>query len=157
MAILKIKKAGEKILKEKALRVGKVDKRIRQLLSNMAETMYEADGVGLAAPQVGVSLRVIVIDIGEGLVELINPQIISQEGAEIGLEGCLSIPGIYGEVKRYSKVTVEALNSQGKKVKYSGEGLLGRALQHEIDHLEGILFIDKAETIMTGKPGEQRE
>jgi peptide deformylase len=157
MAILEIKKAGEKILKEKAQRVSRVDKRIRQLLSNMAETMYSADGVGLAAPQVGISLRVIVIDIGEGLVELINPQIISQEGEETALEGCLSVPGIYGEVTRYSKVIVEAVNSQGKKVKYNGEGLLGRALQHEIDHLEGILFIDKAESIMTGKPGDNRE
>lgn len=157
MAILEIKKAGEKILKEKAQRVNRVDKRIRQLLGNMAETMYQADGVGLAAPQVGISLRVIVIDIGEGLVELINPQIIAQEGEETALEGCLSVPGIYGEVTRYSKVIVEAVDSQGKKVKYIGVGLLGRALQHEIDHLEGVLFIDKAESIMTGKPGEQRE
>ena len=154
MAILEIKKAGEKILKEKAQRVGKLDKRIKQLLDNMAETMYEADGVGLAAPQVGVSLRIIIIDIGDGLVELINPQIIEQEGEETALEGCLSIPGVYGEVIRCSKVTVEGLNNQGKKVKYIGTGLLGRALQHEIDHLEGILFIDKAESIMTGQQGE---
>jgi peptide deformylase len=157
MAILEIKQAGDKILKEKAQRVGKIDKRIKQLLDNMAETMYEADGVGLAAPQVGVSLRVIVIDIGEGLVELINPQILEQEGEATALEGCLSVPGIYGEVKRSSKVTVECVNSHGKKVKYIGEGLLGRALQHEIDHLEGVLFIDKAESIMTSKLGEQRE
>lgn len=157
MAILEIKKAGDKVLKEKAQRVGRINKKIKQLIDNMAATMYEADGIGLAAPQVGVSLRIIVIDIGEGLVELINPQIIDKEGEEKALEGCLSVPGVYGEVMRYGKVTVEGVNSHGKKVRYSGEGLLGRALQHEIDHLEGILFIDKAESIMTGQQGEKRE
>jgi len=155
MAILEIRKAGDVILKAKAPHVGKVDKKIKQLIASMAETMYEADGVGLAAPQVGVSLRIIVIDIGEGLVELINPQILEQDGEETALEGCLSIPGIYGDVRRYSKVVVEGLNGQGKKVSYVGTGLFGRALQHEIDHLEGILFIDKAESIMTGQQGEQ--
>jgi len=90
-------------------------------------------------------------------VELINPKITSMEGEEQALEGCLSVPGVYGEVKRYSKVTVEALNRQGKKVKYTGTELLGRAFQHEIDHLEGILFIDKAESIVTAQKGETHE
>ena len=157
MAILEIKKAGDKVLKAQAKEVARVDKRIKQLLDNMAETMYDADGVGLAAPQVGQSLRMVVIDVGEGLVELINPQITSMEGEEQALEGCLSVPGVYGEVKRYSKVTVEALNRQGKKVKYMGTELLGRAFQHEIDHLEGILFIDKAESIVTSQKGEAHE
>jgi peptide deformylase len=157
VAILEIKKAGDKILKEQAKEVARVDKRMKQLLDNMAETMYDADGVGLAAPQVGQSLRMIVIDVGEGLVELINPKITSMEGEEQALEGCLSVPGVYGEVKRYSKVTVEALNRQGKKVKYTGTELLGRAFQHEIDHLEGILFIDKAESIVTAQKGETHE
>lgn len=151
MAILEIKRAGDKVLKEVAQPVEKFDKRLKQLLDNMAETMYEADGVGLAAPQVGISQRIVVIDIGENLIELINPVIVEREGEETGVEGCLSIPGVCGEVKRATHVTVEALNRQGKKVRYEGSGLLARAFQHEIDHLEGILFIDIADTIMTNQ------
>lgn len=147
MALLEIRKAGDKVLKEQAVPVTKIDRKIKQLLDDMAKTMYEADGVGLAAPQVGVSLRLIVIDAGDGLVELINPVITETEGCELGTEGCLSIPGVYGEVERFAKVTVEATNRFGKKVKITGDGLLGRALQHEIDHLEGVLFIERAKTI----------
>jgi len=147
MTVLEIRKAGDKILKEKAQPVLKIDKRIKKLLDYMAETMDNADGVGLAAPQVGVSLRVIVLDVGDGLIELINPEIIAYEGCELGTEGCLSIPGVFGEVERFAEVTVEGLNRFGKKVNITGTGLLGRALQHEIDHLEGILFIERAQTI----------
>ena len=147
MTVLEIRKAGDKILKEKAQPVLKIDKRIKKLLDYMAETMDSADGVGLAAPQVGVSLRVIVLDVGDGLIELINPEIIAYEGCELGTEGCLSIPGVFGEVERFAEVTVEGLNRFGKKVNITGTGLLGRALQHEIDHLEGILFIERAQTI----------
>ncbi|MBP2626440.1 MAG: Peptide deformylase [Firmicutes bacterium] len=150
MSILGIRKAGDKILKEKAQPVIKIDKKIKKLLDEMAETMDNADGVGLAAPQVGVSLRVIIIDVGEGLIELINPVITKSEGSERGNEGCLSIPGVFGEVERYTEVTVEGLNRFGKKVNITGTGLLARALQHEIDHLEGILFIEKAQTIHKG-------
>ncbi|WP_110952908.1 peptide deformylase [Anaerosinus massiliensis] len=147
MAILEIKKAGDKILKEICKPVEKIDRNIRKLLDDMAETMYKANGVGLAAPQVGIPLRIVVIDIGDGLIELINPVMIKFEGRERDTEGCLSIPDMYGEVERYSKVVVEALNRRGKKQRFSGEGLLARAFQHEIDHLDGILFIDRADTI----------
>jgi len=150
MAVMEIRKAGDKILAEKAQPVIKIDKRIKKLLDYMAETMDSADGVGLAAPQVGVSLRVIIIDVGEGLIELINPVIIGCEGSELGTEGCLSIPGVFGEVERFAEVIVEGLNRFGKKVHIVGTGLLGRALQHEIDHLEGILFIERAQTIHKG-------
>ncbi|MDU2065938.1 MAG: peptide deformylase [Sporomusaceae bacterium] len=157
MAILDIKRAGDKVLKEIALPVEKIDKKLKQLLDNMADTMYAADGVGLAAPQVGVSLRVVVIDVGDGLIELINPVIIAKEGEEVGPEGCLSVPGVCGEVKRFASVTVEALNRQGKKVRYQGTGLLSRAFQHEIDHLDGILFIDIAESIMTSSKDDSND
>ena len=150
MAVLGIRKAGDKVLKEIAQPVIKIDKKIKRLLDDMLETMEVADGVGLAAPQVGVSLRVIVIDIGEGVIELINPVIVESQGCELGNEGCLSIPGVFGEVERFAEVTVEGFNRFGKKVKIRGTGLLGRALQHEIDHLEGILFIEKAQTINQG-------
>ncbi|WP_371369245.1 Peptide deformylase 1 [Sporomusa rhizae] len=150
MPTMDIKKAGNKVLKEIAAPVGKIDRKIKQLLDNMAETMYAADGVGLAAPQVGVSLRIVVIDIGEGLLELINPEIVSKEGSETDTEGCLSVPGMYGEVERYASVTVEALNRSGKKFRVNGSGLLARALQHEIDHLNGILFIELAKTVHKG-------
>ncbi|WP_371370923.1 peptide deformylase [Sporomusa aerivorans] len=150
MPVMEIKKAGDKVLKEVAAPVEKIDRKIKQLLDDMAETMYAADGVGLASPQVGISVRIVVIDVGEGLIELINPEFISREGCESGSEGCLSVPGMYGEVERYSKVTVEALNRAGKKFRITGTGLLARALQHEIDHLNGILFIELAKTIHKG-------
>lgn len=150
MAIVEVRKAGDKVLKTKAEPVLQVDKKIRRLLDDMAQTMYSADGVGLAAPQVGVSLRVIVIDVDEELIELINPVIIESEGCELGNEGCLSIPGVFGEVERFSKVTVTGLNRYGKNIKITGTGLLSRALQHEIDHLNGILFIERAQTIHKG-------
>jgi len=150
MSVLDIRKAGDKILKEKAQPVIKIDKKIRKLLDDMAETMNTADGVGLAAPQIGVSLRVIILDVGDGLIELINPVITLSAGCQLGDEGCLSIPGVFGEVERFTDVTVEGLNRFGKKITITGTGLLARALQHEIDHLEGILFIEKAQTIHKG-------
>lgn len=151
MAVREIVKAGDKVLKATATPVTKIDKRIRQLLDDMVHTMHAADGVGLAAPQVGVSLRVVVIDVGEGLIELINPVIVESEGCEKGREGCLSVPGVYGEVERFAKVTAEGLDRSGKKIRITGTGLLARALQHEIDHLEGILFIEKAIAIYKGQ------
>lgn len=151
MAILEIVKAGNKILKQKAMPVKKVDRKTKQLLDDMAQTLYKAEGVGLAAPQVGVSSRVVVIDAGDGLIELINPVIVEKSGSETASEGCLSIPGIWGEVERYAEVTVEALNREGKKIRINGKGLLARAFQHEIDHLEGILFIELAKTLHKGQ------
>ncbi|MDY3983009.1 MAG: peptide deformylase [Veillonellaceae bacterium] len=145
MAVLDIVKVGHPVLKQTAEEVPFVSKKIRRLLDDMAETMYKADGVGLAAPQVNESKRLVVIDIGQGLIELVNPVIVSGEGEQVGPEGCLSIPDVFGDVKRFNKVEVQALNRNNKKIKIVGEGLLARALQHEIDHLNGILFIEKIE------------
>ena len=147
MSLLDIKKAGDVVLKAQATPVAKIDKRIRTLLTDMAETMYKANGVGLAAPQVGESICVVVIDVGEGLMELINPTIIRQEGSITDSEGCLSVPGIYGDVERASKVSVEYLNRFGKRRRVTATGLLARCLQHEIDHLHGQLFIDIAQNL----------
>lgn len=151
MTVLEVKKAGAPVLKEIAKPITKIDKNIKTLLDNMADTMYEEHGVGLAAPQVGVSVRVVVIDTGDGLMEIINPEITKVEGTACDTEGCLSIPGILGEVERAAKITVEFLDRKGKKKRIVAEGLLARAFQHEIDHLDGILFIDKAKTISKGK------
>lgn len=144
MAVYKIVELGDQVLREKAVPVSEINKSILKLLDNLADTMYAAKGVGLAAPQIGVSKRVIVVDAGEGLVELINPKIVSSSGEEVAVEGCLSIPGVAGEVKRALEVEVEGLNRSGKIVRVQARGLFARALQHEIDHLDGILFIDKA-------------
>jgi peptide deformylase len=130
------------LLRQKAKPVKKVTKRIKKLAQNMLETMYAADGVGLAGPQVGVGERIIVIDVGEGPIVLINPEILSRTGEERDVEGCLSIPGRNGYVTRAARVKVAGLNLEGRKVELEGEGLLARAFQHEIDHLEGVLFID---------------
>lgn len=152
MAVLEIRHAGDKILKDICRPVRKIDRNVRELLNDMADTMYELNGVGLAAPQVGASLRVVVIDIGEGLIELVNPRIVDYAGEKVtDSEGCLSVPDIYGDVERYSKVTVEAQNRYGKNIRLTGEGLLSVAIQHELDHLDGILFIDKAKTLQRGK------
>ena len=144
MAILEIKEYGEPDLREKALPVKEITPEILNLIKDMAETMYTASGVGLAASQVGVLKRIILIDGEEdGLIVLINPMIIKSEGEVVAEEGCLSVPDIYSQVKRSSKVTIKALNESGEPIKITKEGLIARALQHEIDHLNGILFIDK--------------
>lgn len=147
MAIYQIVKNGDEVLRQRAKEVKEVNDSIKRLLDNMRDTMYDANGAGLAAPQIGISKRVIIVDPGDELLELINPEIIASEGSETDLEGCLSIPGYTGEVTRFFKVTVRALNRQGKAMEITREGLAARALQHEIDHLDGILFIDKAENI----------
>ncbi len=147
MSVLDIRRAGDPVLKTKAQPVAKVTKTVRQLLDNMVLTMREADGVGLAAPQVGVSLRVIVVDVGDGLIELINPELTETEGCETSTEGCLSVPGYYGEVERFAQVTVTGLDRKGNLQKISCDGLLARAMQHEIDHLEGVLFIERAQSL----------
>ena len=147
MAIYNIVREGDPVLREKAKQVPKITPNIIKLLENMADTMYEAKGVGLAAPQVGVSKRVAVVDVGDGLFELINPEIIFREGCESDEEGCLSIPGFIGNVERATRVVVKALDREGQEVRHEGRGLLARAFQHELDHLEGVLFIDKAENL----------
>lgn len=131
------------VLRKKSNCVKKVNRGIIDLLRDMADTMYYANGVGLAAPQVGISKRVITIDIGSGLISLINPEILEQKGDQTDIEGCLSIPGIVGEVIRPNWVRVSGLNEKGEYVELEGTGLLARAFCHEIDHLDGILFIDK--------------
>jgi peptide deformylase len=131
------------ILRKKARAVEKIDNKILTLLKDMAETMYNANGAGLAAPQVGILRRLVVIDDGTGLIKLINPIIVEADGEQQEMEGCLSIPGTYGRVKRPDKVVVNALDENGELLNLEGTGLLARALCHEIDHLDGVLFIDK--------------
>ena len=141
MAIRKILTFGDELLTKKCRKVEKIDDRILTLLDDMAETLKESGGVGLAAPQVGILKRICVIDVGEGLIELIKPEITKTSGSVEDVEGCLSIPGKWGYVTRPEKVTVKALNREGKEIKVTGEGLLARALCHETEHLDGILFI----------------
>ena len=144
MAIRKIVEMGtDDILRKRARRVDKFDRRLGQLLDDMADTMLEADGVGLAAPQVGTLKRVVVIDVGEGIIELVNPEIVSQEGEAISTEGCLSVPGRRGTVARPEKVRVSAQDRKGNPIEVEGEGLLAVCLCHELDHLDGILYVDK--------------
>lgn len=142
MAIRNVRKIGDDILRKKSRIVETIDDKIITLLDDMAETMYYTDGVGLAAPQVGILKRVVVIDVGNGIIELINPEIIEVSGEQSGQEGCLSVPGKYGIVSRPEKVTVKAEDRNGNTFEMTGEGLLARAFCHEIDHLDGILFVD---------------
>ncbi len=146
MAIRNIRTEYDEILRKKSREVTEINSRILTLLDDMAETMYEADGVGLAAVQVGVLRNVVVIDVGDGLIELINPEIIEENGTQCEVEGCLSLPGKQAYTIRPEKVKVKALNRDGKWCVYSGEGLKARAFCHEIDHLKGTLFVDKAAT-----------
>ena len=146
MAILKIRELGDPVLRTKTKQVEEVNDKTRKLLDDMAETMYDANGVGLAAPQIGISKKIIVIDVGSGLIEIINPEIIEESDQRyIDQEGCLSIPEQTGKVKRSKEVTVKGLNRDGKEIEVKGKALLARALQHEIDHLQGKLFIDRLE------------
>ena len=143
MAIRQIRYVGDPILRKKSREVTEVSERIRTLIEDMVDTMYENKGVGLAAPQVGVLRRVVVIDIGDGPIKLINPEIIETEGEYIDIEGCLSVPNRAGTVKRPERVKVKYLDETGEEKTIEGTGLLAKALCHEIDHLNGILFIDK--------------
>lgn len=149
MAKLKILKDGDTALRLKSRPVTDINKRILTLLDDMTETMRHADGVGLAAPQIGVLRRVVVIECEPGnVLELINPVIVEKSGKQHELEGCLSVPGRQGYTDRPMHVKVEALNRNGEKVTLEGEGLLARAFCHEIDHLDGILYIDHAEMVV---------
>jgi len=144
MAILKIREVGDPVLRTPANKVDRVTDKTRELLDNMQETMYDANGVGLAAPQVGISKDIVVIDIGKGLLELINPEIVDKsEKTYIDEEGCLSIPDKTDKVKRAYEITVQALDRDGEQIEFDAQGLLARAIQHELDHLEGVLFTDK--------------
>ena len=144
MAIYQIVEIGTDVLREKAKEVKEVNASIIKLLNNMLDTMNAAEGVGLAAPQIGVSKRVIVVKVDDQIVELVNPVILEKEGEAVAEEGCLSIPNITGDVVRAAKIRVQGLNRHGEMCDIHADRLLARALQHEIDHLEGILFIDLA-------------
>ena len=149
MAKLRLKYYPEQVLLQKAKKVTTFDSSVRKLANDMLETMYDENGVGLAAPQVGVSKRIMVIDVsGEDdpnePIVFINPQIVEKDGSLVGLEGCLSFPGVFFEVRRANRILVKYQNLAGKDVKLQAEGdLLCRAIQHEIDHLDGVLFVDR--------------
>ncbi|EJO5348779.1 peptide deformylase [Clostridium botulinum] len=143
MALRQIRLWDDEILRKKSKVVEVVDDKIRQILNDMADTMYNTEnGGGLAAPQVGILKRLVVIDMGQGLIKLVNPKIIKQEGNQEVIEGCLSIPNTWGKLRRPEKVTIQALNEDGKKILITGTGDLAKCFCHEIDHLEGILFTD---------------
>lgn len=143
MAIRNIRKIGDEVLTKKCREVTVVDDRICQLLDDMIETMNDANGVGLAAPQVGILKRIVVIDVGDGAIEFINPEITAMGGQQEVIEGCLSVPGRYGKVIRPEKVAVQAMDRNGEYFEVMGEGLLAQALCHELDHLDGTLYVDK--------------
>ncbi len=147
MALRNIRTLGDDILRKKCRVVETIDDKIITLLDDMADTMYEANGVGLAAPQIGVLKRIAVIDTGDGLIELINPEIIEKSGSQTADEGCLSVPKKYGKVERPQKVTVRATNRDGEEFELTGEDLLARAICHETDHLDGVVFVDLATDI----------
>lgn len=142
MAIRQIRMRDDEILRKRCREVTKFDEKLGILLDDMYETMTKADGVGLAAPQVGILKRVVVIDVGNGRIELINPEIIETEGEQDGAEGCLSFPGLFGNVKRPYKVKVKAQDRNGRKFIVEGEELLARAFCHECDHLDGHVFTE---------------
>lgn len=144
MAIRNIRKVGDDVLAKRCREVEVIDDRIIELLDDMADTMYATNGVGLAAPQVGILKRIAVIDVGDGIIELINPVITkTSEDIQCGVEGCLSAPGRFGKVERPSKVTVQATDRNGETFEVVGEELLAVALCHELDHLDGNVFLDK--------------
>jgi len=159
MAIRAIVKHPDSVLREKAKEVTKFNANLHKLLDDMADTMYDADGVGLAAPQVGITKRVIVMDCGDGLIEMVNPQIIETKGEQFDNypEGCLSIPGLRGDVRRHQWVKLRAQDRNGAFFEMEADDLLSRCAQHEIDHLNGVLFIDIAERVYTVSPDEGGE
>lgn len=149
MAIKLIVKEPDSILREKAMTVTKYNSNLHKLLNDMAETMYDAEGVGLAAPQIGISKRVIVVDVGDesGLIEMVNPEIIEKEGEQLGPEGCLSIPDLNGDVRRAQRIKLRGFDRNGQPFEMEATDFLARAFQHEVDHLNGILFTDIADTV----------
>jgi peptide deformylase len=152
--------AGVPVLRQKAKRVSQFDRNLRALVDDMIDTMRAAPGVGLAAPQIGVPLRVAVIEVDEKVTVLVNPEIVKKSGEEELDEGCLSVPGYWGRIKRAHSVTVKARDQFGREIRLKGEGLFGQALQHEIDHLNGILYIDRPgvwETCQRTRPQPARE
>ncbi len=147
MAVLPILKHPDPMLRRKAKRVSHIDESLNRLIDDMIETMYQASGAGLAAPQVGVSLKIAVIGMPEEeVIVLVNPEVVKKTGERVVVEGCLSVPGYRGEIKRAEKVTVKALDRNGKAFRIKADDLLAEVLEHEIDHLNGILYIDLLES-----------
>ncbi len=157
MAYREIRKDGDEVLRKMSRPVEAIDKKILTLLDDMADTMYKADGVGLAAPQVGILKRIVVIDVGNGLFEMINPVILEQSGEQDGMEGCLSVPGTSGEVVRPMHVKAKYTDRNGEIVIIEAEELFARAICHELDHLDGILYKDKAHRMYTAKEIEEMQ
>ena len=147
MAILEIVQTGAEVLRKKCDEVTSFDADLCNLLNDMKDTLKDAKGAGLAAPQVGVSKRIFIIDTEDGVVEFINPKVLGTSGSQYGVEGCLSVKGKWGDVKRPKKVTVEAFDRYGKKFKFVGRDFLAKALSHENDHLDGVLYTDKANNL----------
>ncbi len=145
MVIRIIREDGDEILRKKSREVEKVDDKIREILEDMVETMHKHNGVGLAGPQIGILKRLVVIDLYDdnGPIKLVNPKVVKQSGEQEVEEGCLSFPNQFAKIIRPAKVVIEALNENGEKIKIKAEGLLAQAISHELDHLEGILFVDK--------------
>jgi len=157
VAVRDIRLFPDPVLRRVAKPVTRITKRLVRLAHDMAETMYKANGVGLAAPQVGEDVRLVVIDVGDGLTTFVNPVIVAKDGSDVDVEGCLSIPGISAYVERAATVTVEALDLDGRPFRLEAGGLLARAIQHEIDHLDGVLIIDRATRLFREerRPGEE--
>ena len=145
MALREIRTEGDPVLQKVCRPVKQMTPRLRVLIDDMLDTMYEAEGVGLAAPQVGVLRRIVVIDVGEGPIILVNPEMVEKDGEQTGDEGCLSVPGMAGQVTRPAHVKVKGLNEDMMPVEYEGEGLLARAFCHELDHLEGVMYTSLVE------------
>lgn len=155
MATRNIVKMGDEILRKKCRPVTNFDKRLSGILDDMVETLKKADGCGLAAPQVGILRKIVVVDVGDGPIELINPEIIKSSGSQREIEGCLSCPDSWGYVRRPMKIKVRAFDREGNEVQYEGRELFARCVVHEMDHLDGILFVDKADEMVD--PSELEE
>ncbi len=147
MALRNVVCRGDEILGKKAKEVKEINQRVLQTLDDMLDTMHESNGIGIAAPQVGVLKRMFIVEVDDTFIELINPQILETEGKQIDEEGCLSVPGLIGTVERPRYVKITGINREGKTVVYEATDLLARAFCHEYDHLEGVLFVDKASNI----------
>ena len=157
MALRNIRTEGDEVLTRKCREVKEMTPRLKELVNDMLETMYDAEGVGLAAPQVGVLRRIVVIDVGEGPIVLVNPVITAQDGEQTGAEGCLSVPGKAGQVTRPNHVVVRAVDADMQPVEVEGEELLARALCHELDHLDGVMYTSKVEGELDDTTEEEAE